>query len=213
MLKRLAWRAFQASGAEAMMLGFSAPALREVGWIRSRTENACVDAAGRPLPWITYPAIDLLARRVRPEMSVFEYGCGASTLWWASRVKRVFSVEHDPSWARKIGAEAPPNASVRHVPLEPDGPYAADALAHGVRFDVVVIDGRRRVQCTPHAIRAVEESGVIVFDNSDRAEYEEAHRLLGAAGFRRLELVGMAPMIEHLSETSLFYRSGNCLGI
>ena len=152
-----------------------------------------MDASGRPLPWITYPAIDLLSRRVRPEMCVFEYGCGASTLWWASRVRRVVAVEHDEAWARKIAAEAPPNVSVRHVPLDPDGPYAADALAHGTTFDIVVIDGRRRVQCTPHAIRALDDAGVVVFDNTDRAEYEEAFRTLGAAGFRRLELVGMAP--------------------
>jgi hypothetical protein len=60
--------------------------LKDDGWFRSCREQASVDANGNPIPWITYPAIEFLVKRINNQLSVFEYGCGNSTLWWASRV-------------------------------------------------------------------------------------------------------------------------------
>jgi hypothetical protein len=213
MLKKLAWRALEAVKLDSIWLTYRAQGLIEDGWTRSRAEQKCVDAQGRPLPWMTYPAIDFLSRRIRPDMAVFEYGCGASTLWWAARVSRVVAVEHDPGWAARIAAEAPPNATVVACPLEPEGPYEANVRTHGLSFDVVVIDGRRRVRCVPHAVAMLRPGGIVVYDNSDRPEYADGLRELGEAGFRRVEFVGLAPMIDYKSETSVFYRTGNCLGM
>jgi SAM-dependent methyltransferase len=42
---------------------------------------------------------------VRKEMTIFEYGSGGSTLFWASKVKQVVSVEHDPGWFEKMNEE------------------------------------------------------------------------------------------------------------
>lgn len=213
MLKALAARFIRSTTWDTAWLRLKVPSLHACGWLRSRAENRCVDAAGRPIPWIPYPAIEFLARRTRADMAVFEYGCGASTLWWASRVSRVISVEHDAAWANDISARAPQNATVLHVPIEPEGAYARSVVEQSTTFDVVVIDGRDRVRCTPNAIAALKPEGVIVFDNSDREEYADAYQLLRERGFRKLELVGMAPMIDYVSETSVFYRRENCFGI
>lgn len=209
----LAWRALQATGLDDRLLRSQAATLHADGWFRSRRENRSVDLAGEPLPWIAYPAIELLARRVRPELTVFEYGCGASTQWWARRVERVIAVEHDQGWASRVSADLPGNATIVHVPLDESGAYARNALAHGRRFDIVVIDGRDRVRCASVAIDALQPGGVILFDNTDRPRYEPAFRALADAGFRRLELIGLAPAIDYKTETSIFYRTSNCLGI
>jgi precorrin-6B methylase 2 len=213
MLKRLAWRALETVKLDSVWLTYKATGLVEDGWIRSRREQQCVDATGHPLPWITYPAIDFLSRHTRPEMTVFEYGCGASTLWWAARVSRVVAVEHDPEWARRIAGQAPANTTVIFCPLEPEGPYEENARAHGIRFDIVVIDGRKRVKCVPHAVAALGPGGVIVYDNTDRPEYLDGLRALAGAGFKRVEFIGLAPMVDFKSETSVFFRNENCLGI
>jgi hypothetical protein len=213
MLKGLAWRTIELLRLDGVWLTYHAEGLVEDGWIRSRKEKRCVDAAGNPLPWITYPAIDFLTRHLRPGLSVFEYGCGASTLWWAARAGRVVSVEHDAEWASRISAEAPANVTVVHRPLDPPGPYESEPLAHGQKFDVVVIDGRNRVRCVPNAIAALEAGGVIVYDNTDRPEYAPGIVALRDAGFRRVEFVGLAPMYGHKTETSIFFRNDNCLGI
>ncbi len=209
----LAWRALQWTRLDARLFASQVPALWADGWFRSRREGRCVDLNGDPVPWLAYPAIEFLARRLRPEMAIFEYGCGASTLWWAARVGRVVAVDHDEAWARSIGAQVPGHARVEHVPLDDSGAYARNATAHGILFDVVVIDGRDRVRCVRPAVQALRPSGVIVFDNSDRSEYAEGYRALAEAGFRRLDFIGMAPVIDYKTQTSIYYRSENCLGI
>jgi hypothetical protein len=56
--------------------------LHDHGWFRSFEEHASVDLNGNPVPFLTYSAVKFLERRIHPEISVFEYGSGASTLWW-----------------------------------------------------------------------------------------------------------------------------------
>ena len=50
------------------------------------------------LPWFSYAAIDFLAEELTPEMEVCEYGSGGSTLFFARRTRRVFSIEDNPKW-------------------------------------------------------------------------------------------------------------------
>ena len=80
-------------------------------------------------------------------------------------------------------------------------------------FDVVVIDGRERVQCARNALSALKPNGVIIWDNTDRDRYEPGIRALTDAGFRRLDFFGMVPLLAEASCTSIFYRSQNCFGI
>jgi len=189
------------------------PFLLETGWISSLVGGESVDSDGLPIPWLTYPAVAFLARRVRPEMHVFEYGSGNSTVWWSGRVNSVTAVEHDPAWVQRVRARLPANAHVDHVPLDVDGDYCRSVHLGATRFDVVVVDGRDRVNCGLQAVEALEPGGVIVWDNSDRRRYGPGLNALAGQGFRRLPFVGLAPLGSSASETSILYREGNCLGI
>jgi precorrin-6B methylase 2 len=212
-LRRLGRRALEALGLYAGYTLTARGPLREDGWIRSLAEGVPVDVEGRPLPWINYPAIEFLARRARPDMSVFEYGCGHSTLWWAARVREVVACDHDRDWLERIRPRAPRNVTLRHVPLEYGGEYCRTAAADPGRYDIVVIDGRDRVNCARHAVTALKPGGVIVWDNTDREEYRPGIEALAAAGFRRIEFTGMPPGLNEKLETSVFYRDGNVLGL
>jgi SAM-dependent methyltransferase len=64
------------------------------------------------VPWITYPAFRQIERIVKPDWRVFEYGCGASSYWWAVRAGEVFSVEHDAAWAARVASAAPANLRI-----------------------------------------------------------------------------------------------------
>lgn len=187
--------------------------LLKSGWCRSVRENLAVDAAGQPLPWFTYPAIAFLSPRVRPAMRVFEFGAGASTLWWAKRVREVVACEHYASWVEKLRAEAPGNVTLRHVELESDGDYCRTAARCGERFDVIVIDGRDRVNCALHSVEALSDAGVIIWDNADRAKYQRGYDFLTERGFRRIDFTGLGPIMCEPWTTAVFYRDGNCLGI
>lgn len=187
--------------------------LKEDGWYRSFREEASVDIDGNPLPWITYPAIEFLKRRITPEMSVFEYGSGGSTLWWAARVNEVISVEHDKEWYKKMAPIVPDNVNINHIELEYGGAYAGKVKGYVNKFDIVVIDGRDRVNCAINSLTALKKTGVIVWDNSDREEYDKGYQFLIDHGFKKIEFIGLAPICIFKAETSVFYRPDNCLGI
>jgi len=57
------------------------------------------------LPWMTFGAIEFLKQTATPGMKVFEYGSGSSTIFWAPRVKEVYSVEHDEQWSKNVSAQ------------------------------------------------------------------------------------------------------------
>jgi len=84
--------------------------LGKMGWQHS-LDGTPRDAAGF-VPYITYPALRQLRLIVRPGMRVFEYGCGASSLWWAGQGAEVISVEHDRGWAQSVAARGMPGLSV-----------------------------------------------------------------------------------------------------
>lgn len=213
LIRRAAHRVLDAMGLYVWYSLATRGPLKQDGWLRSFAQGEPVDAEGHPLPWLTYAAIEFLGRRIRPGMSVFEYGCGNSTLWWAARVREVVSCEHDRDWYEKIRALAPDNATLRHVPLHYGGDYCRVVAEYPGRFDIVVIDGRDRVNCAKHALAALKPDGIIVWDNSDRDEYSLGYEHLEREGFHKIEFVGLLPMINDKCETGVFYRDANCLGL
>jgi hypothetical protein len=182
--------------------------LRDSGWLESYRRKVPTSGNG-PLPWFTYAAISFLEPRLKPSFSVFEYGAGFSTLWWASRVAAVNSCENDQAWLTRLEQQRPQNAQLFY---EERGPaYWQKAAAFS--SDIIVIDGRDRVECARACLPGLRPTGVIVWDNSDRARYEPGYDRLKQEGFRRLDFSGPGPVNFTPWMTSVFYRDQNCLGI
>lgn len=188
--------------------------LRDIGWHRSLEERQPVDAGGRPLPWLTYPAIFWLDRVLRGTELAFEYGSGQSSLWLAERTRSVTSVEHDPEWAARVAERAPANLRVicrqstgDSLTGPADDPYIS-AIADGGHgaFDLVLVDGRSRLSCVEFSLGFLKPGGLLILDNSDRANLQPAIRQLGQAGFAHLFFTGLAPANTSLTTTSLFTR-------
>lgn len=189
------------------------PYLEAKGWARSREERLPVDRDGNCLPWYTYPTISFLANRIKPDMVVFEYGSGYSTLWWSQRVARVTSCEHSPKWHDLLKARMPANVDYIFCPLDTDGAYCRVVAPFKSEFDCIVIDGRDRVNCAKQCLGALKEDGVVIWDNSERERYEEGYAFLLQNGFRRLDFWGLGPFNTEEWCTSVFYRDVNCFGI
>ena len=88
---------YQGLSVDDMVTRFRKNYLTQTGWLKSAEIKEAVDNNG-PVPWYSYPAIEVLNTIVRPDMSIFEYGGGGSTAWWSKRVKKIVSVDHDPDW-------------------------------------------------------------------------------------------------------------------
>jgi len=54
------------------------------------------------LPWIAFDARKFLERIIRKDMIVYEYGSGGSTVFFARRVRKVISTEHNKDWYGKV---------------------------------------------------------------------------------------------------------------
>ena len=171
---------------------------------RSVVSKSAVDAAGNPLPWYTYPAIEYLSQLDFSDRSVFEYGSGMSTLFWAGVARRVVSVEDDEQWFETIAAKVPSNASIT---LESDLSRFPSAITDAGSFDVIVVDGpargRTRLKCCHAALAALAEGGLIILDNSDWLP--ESSRLLRESGLLEVDFTGFAPICGHVQTTSLYF--------
>jgi hypothetical protein len=177
----------------------------EYGHLRSAATMSAVDAAGEPLPWITYPAIEFLARLDFSSKSVFEYGCGNSTRYWGGRAARVVSVEHVPPFYEQIAPTLSPNCELLlRSPAEVYiGSLAAFSRRQGRGFDVIVIDGHSRVRCAEHAADYLAPGGMIILDNSDW--FPDAATHLRDAGLIEASFTGFAPISDFTSTTSVFF--------
>jgi spermidine synthase len=81
------------------------------------------------------------------------------------------------------------------------------------KFDVIIIDGRDRVNCCKQALAALSKSGVVVLDDSERDFYAPGITFLKKQGFKELVFSGISPGLFYYKTTSVFYKADNCLGI
>lgn len=202
-------------------------ARHSIRWLRSMLPGHTPLDDG--LPWITFGAIRWLERYLEPGMSVFEYGAGGSTLFFAERVRELVSVEHDEHFHRivrdRLDRDARCNVDLRLRKPEPMGDDEADDRRYrsfqgkyrdvsfrryvrtiaedpGRLFDVVMVDGRARMVCVNEAIDKIREGGVLILDNSERPGYAEAGIMLGSRP--RLVFRGVTPWTTDVSQTTIW---------
>lgn len=196
-------------------------------WAYSLTRvHDSIAIAELDVPWWTYRAIDIvdawLSARPRP-IRIFEYGSGASTLWLSRRADEIISVEHHRGFAEHMAPilAAQGNVELRivepvksawpAVPSHKEGhsgldftDYVAAIDSTESSFDLVVIDGRAREACLRAALPRLAPDGIIVFDNSRRARYQEA---IQAAAVDERRLPGLTPTLPYPEQTSLLTRA------
>jgi hypothetical protein len=189
-----------------ILLQFERGLLIQYGWLRSWWANEPVDRDGRPLPWLTYPAIDFLSQFDFSGSHIFEWGSGNSTLWWQRRAKSIVSVESDPAWAQKLKLQLTTNVEYR---ITKRGARDEIAVLHTFpprSFDVIVIDnhGPFRWRCAESALGYLAKGGMIILDNSEQCL--RAAKVLRDAGLIEIDFSGFAPFNNYAQTTSIFFR-------
>jgi hypothetical protein len=165
----------------------------------------CADANGDKIPWYTYPSIEYLDNIDFTEKSVLEYGSGNSTIYWGNKAKHVISIENDKDWYLKVKVNLKANQTLLYK--EDSCEYEKAIELTGNKFDVIVIDGIRRVECTRVIKQYLNinspEGFIVIFDNSDWYK--------GAAKYLRndLDLIevdfhGFGPINAYTWTTSIF---------
>lgn len=146
------------------------------------------------IPWLTNGANNWLEKNLKPDFEVFEYGSGASTVYFSKKVKSVVSVEHNLEFNRKYSD----NVTLLMVDLKEiqtvlnyhhdnyittDATYKNKSFEDYVKiieslgsqkFDLILIDGRSRASCIKHSINRIKTGGYIILDDAEREEYQKA---------------------------------------
>lgn len=184
------------------------------------------DLADLDVAWWSYPAMERVEKFLadRQQARIFEFGAGASTVWLSRRAAEVTSVEHDTAfvgYVRELVADLP-NVTLHAVPPTPAsgatvvrsgrhghkdldfGDYV-DTIDHvGGPFDLIVVDGRARVDAFQRALEHLAPGGLVVFDNIKRKRYWDVLTVM--PGLRIELLKGGTPALPYPTTTGLIRR-------
>ncbi len=167
------------------------------------------------VPWFAQSAIEFLESYVTKQMSVFEYGSGGSTIFFAWRAASVLSTEDNADWLQRVRAaleeEKLTNVRLAHHPY--DFHHAADFAQSAYLnslpaepLNIIVVDGTEegtpvRPQCFRHAETRIQPGGIIIVDDSWRyPELRTSHR---AKAWREFRSTG--PCRPGVTSTDVFF--------
>ena len=139
-----------------------------------------VDRAMNPrAPWMPRGVRRWLEDNLAPEMAGIEWGAGRSTIWIASRVAQLISVEENKGWCLEVRRllQASGAGNVRLIlagtsgmneavggEYSPDYVGAAPDLAPR-SMDFAVVDGKDRDLCALRAIELLKPEGFLLIDD------------------------------------------------
>jgi hypothetical protein len=187
--------------------------LIKTGYLTSFRKGFPVDMEMKPLPWMNYPFLEFIKKRLNKTQNLFEFGSGYSTVFFAERLQSVSSVEYDKEWFEKAKEMTKTfyNTEIIFQELNDDYPKAIEKTER--KFELIIIDGRKRVQCAINSYEHITADGVLILDDSSREEYKEIWDFYLGKGFREITFQGLKPNGFSIDHTTVFYRDGNCLGI
>ena len=184
-----------------------------------------------PVPWIPFKARRKLNRILKKTDVVFEWGSGGSTLYFAGKVDRVYSAEHDKMWFDKVAGELdkrgisnciywliPPQRGIKKTDLS----YKSNDIEYknfNFRdyclsinkfpdrfFNLIFVDGRARNSALRVAYRKVRKGGYIILDNSERTVYRQGMNFLRKKGFREEIIIGKGPFNNYPWQISFYQK-------
>lgn len=176
----------------------------DYGLARSMYDNSCIDRDGNYIPWLTYPAIEFIKQLDLTDKTIFEYGSGFSTLFWAARCKKVISVEDDNSWYERMSLKLPRN--VEYILARTEDEYVAAAEGRAEKFDVIVNDGIYRLRCAAASTPHLAPDGFIILDNSEWCVKTAA--FYRDAGLIEVDMAGFGAINDYPWMTSFFLTRG-----
>lgn len=173
----------------------------DYGHFTTTLKWTCVDKDGEPIPWYTYPAIEYLSQLDFSGKTVFEYGSGNSSLFWAARAEAVFSIENNENWHKKITSQK--QFKNLNIALIENKQEYLEAISSYPGFDIIIIDGSYRDECARYAVQKLNAGGIIILDNSDW--YPETAKFIRSnSNLIQVDMKGFAPINFYTSTTSLF---------
>lgn len=165
----------------------------------------CIDNRNNEIPWYTYPAIEYFNNIDFSEKSIFEYGSGNSSKYWSNKAKKVTSIEDNKEWYEKVKKNINKNQEL--LLKNDDSEYENSISFLNEKFDVIIIDGIRRVECSQIIEKFLRvdasEGYMVILDNSDW--YKETSKYFrDKLNLIEIDFHGFGPINSYTWTTSIF---------
>jgi len=152
----------------------------------------------KPAPWLSPTSILFFKKYLKSDMVGAEFGSGSSTLFFAPRISKLYSVEHNEEWheliQEKLKTSNLTNVDYRFVLQNDKADFKNDTFEledvgnFEVRRDYVnyfralndikdhsldfaIVDGRARTECCHEILPKIKKNGILILDNSERDRY------------------------------------------
>ena len=130
----------------------------DYGHLLSKNKQEAIDTNNNPIPWFTYPSIDYLRQLDLSNKIMLEWGSGNSSLFFAQRVKELYSIDHNIEWYEKVKQFKIKNQTLVFA----DTDYELKPKEFNVKFDIILIDGVKREACSKEATKMLNNGGLII---------------------------------------------------
>lgn len=174
---------------------------QKYGQLKSIIKGSSIGKKGNKLPWYTYPCIEYLSGVDFSKKTIFEFGSGNSSIFWALNSKSVLSVEDNENWFRIVNQNTLEN---QKIILCSGKKNYVESL--NMFYDVIIIDGKYREECVKQALKFIAKDGLIILDNSDRdLERDLAFEIRKKFDCIQCDFHGFGPINDYTWTTSLFF--------
>ena len=211
-------------------LGFFYSTYFNSGYFRSALFDKPCDKNGKPLPLLTYPFIEYIYDLNLSKAKMLEFGGGNSTLFFASKVSQIYSVEPNfnrpKSWflfLQKEISKSIYNERIKLIGVDLPSNYenypdwvklvnertreVIDKILNETKdnFDIILIDGWgfQRNWIANYLANSLSEGGIIIVDNTYHCP--QCALSLRELGFNQINFKGHAPS-THRDCTSIFFK-------
>ena len=199
--------------------------LYKKSWINSARHGFTVDENHFPIPWYTFDAIEFLKENLTKNHIIFEFGCGASTLFFSSKVKKVISLESNRKWFEIITSILKNSGDflleknyftnknceifLNEEALDQDEyqNFAQNySQKNNIKFDFLIVDSLKRFECVKNSFEAIKTDGYLILDDSERPNYQKIYDFLHKNNFSYHDFIGIAPAQLRVKKTTFFRR-------
>lgn len=182
----------------------------KISWKKSFLDGFSQDENGDAVPWMTYPAIEFLKNNLNKNHEIFEFGCGASTLFFSKKVNKVVGLETNANWLAITKSKLAQDCANVEINLMEDGltnsKYENSAKNYAQKFDFIIVDSLKRFECAKNSVDALKPSGAIILDDSERKNYKKIFDFFEAQGFKKQNFEGIAPGQLRIKNTTIFFK-------
>lgn len=161
-------------------------------------------------PYLDMGVILFLENILTKEMSVLETGSGASTIWFAERVKEVVTFENSLLWYYVL-KDIIRERGLKNITVIFDKEYPTKRFSEFKgEFDIVFLDGimgaENRNACIKTGWKNVKSGGFLIIDDTHlEKDLKEGLEILDALSWDKLEFEGQDIYGEE--KTTIIYRN------